>query len=215
MIRAYSESYLSNAKSCLAACFDYAVNDCGLSPDWCAQLFLSSGIADQFEQGNPMYLAGMSGVEMTRQMLLRVYPEKALPEPVPTGDCSREYWAGWALAEYQWYTARRFRDIFQRIPLSRVLELYSPYHEMDILHFIDTMEELYKAAQTEPKLRRIRESRGLSQSELSRISGVHIRNIQAYEQRDNDIDKAQGRILYQLSRALGCSIEDLLENPME
>ena len=29
----------------------------------------------------------------------------------------------------------------------------------------------------------------------------------------NDIDKAQARTLYKLSRVLGCSIEDLLENP--
>jgi hypothetical protein len=34
-----------------------------------------------------------------------------------------------------------------------------------------------------------------------------------YEQRGNDIDKAQAKILYKLSRVLGCSIEDLLENP--
>ena len=33
------------------------------------------------------------------------------------------------------------------------------------------------------------------------------------EQRVNDIDKAQGRTLYRLARILGCSIDDLLENP--
>lgn len=46
------------------------------------------------------------------------------------------------------------------------------------------------------------------------FSGVNLRNIQMYEQRGNDIDKAQAQILYKLSRVLGCSIEDLLENPM-
>ena len=35
-----------------------------------------------------------------------------------------------------------------------------------------------------------------------------------YEQRKNDIDKAQGQILYKLAVTLGCSIEDLLEMPM-
>ena len=35
-----------------------------------------------------------------------------------------------------------------------------------------------------------------------------------YEQKVNDIDKAQGHTLYKISRVLGCNIEDLLENPM-
>lgn len=37
--------------------------------------------------------------------------------------------------------------------------------------------------------------------------------IQMYEQRINDIDKAQAQTVYKLSRVIGCSVEDLLENP--
>jgi DNA-binding helix-turn-helix protein len=36
-----------------------------------------------------------------------------------------------------------------------------------------------------------------------------------YEQRVNDIDKAQAQTIYKLSRVIGCSMEDLLEKPME
>ena len=90
----------------------------------------------------------------------------------------------------------------------------SVYHEMDITSFIDAMEVFYKAAEGDSKLKRIRESRGLSQSELAEESGVHLRNIQMYEQRVNNIDKAQAHMLYKLSRVLGCDMEDLLENPM-
>ena len=85
---------------------------------------------------------------------------------------------------------------------------------MDITNFIDTMEEFYKVAEGESNLKRIRESRGLSQSELAEQSGIKVRNIQMYEQRVNNIDKAQAQTLYKLSRVLGCNIEDLLENPM-
>ena len=98
--------------------------------------------------------------------------------------------------------------------MSKIIGMYSVYHEMDITNFIDTMEEFYKAAEGDSNLKRIRESRGLSQSGLAKQSGVNLRNIQMYEQRGNDIDKAQARTLYRLSRVLGCSIEDLLENPM-
>ena len=92
--------------------------------------------------------------------------------------------------------------------------MYSVYHEMDISQFIDSMEKFYNEAILETKLKRIRENRGISQSELAKLSGVKLRSIQMYEQKVNDIDKAQGHTLYKISRVLGCNIEDLLENPM-
>lgn len=39
-----------------------------------------------------------------------------------------------------------------------------------------------------------------------------FRSIQMYEQRRNDINKAQAETLYKLSRILGCNIEDSLED---
>lgn len=214
MIHAYSEYYLSNAKECLSSFFDYAINDCKLEPDWVAALFVNTGYAEQFERGNPAYIAGMSGVELARAVILKAYGRKELPQPVYTEDYSPEYWAGWALAEYQWFCGRRFKNIFERIPFSKIVEMYPAYHEMDITNFIDTMEEFYKSAEGDTNLKRIRENRGLTQVELSEQSGIKVRNIQMYEQRVNNIDKAQGHILYKLSRVLGCDMEDLLENPM-
>ena len=64
------------------------------------------------------------------------------------------------------------------------------------------MEDFYKAAEGDSKLKRTRENRGLSQTELAKQSGVNLRNIQMYEQRGNDIDKAQARILYLLNSTL-------------
>lgn len=215
MTHAYSESYLSSAKQHLGACFDYAINDCGLESDWVASIFVATGYAEMFEKGNPYCIAGMSGIELAKAVIQKAYGNKELPDSVYKEECSKEYWAGWALAEYQWFTGRRFRDIFERIPFSSILNMYSVYHEMDITNFIDTLEEYYKNFQSEVKLKRIRENRGISQSELAKLSGVNLRNIQMYEQRGNNIDKAQAQIVYKLSRVLGCDIEDLLENPME
>ena len=75
------------------------------------------------------------------------------------------------------------------------------------------MERRYSEVVMETKLRKIRESRQLSQAELSKLSGVALRSIQLYEQKVNDIDKAQAQTLYKLARTLGCNVEDLLENP--
>lgn len=214
MTRAYNESYLNNAKDRLSVFFDYAINDCKLKPDWISALFINTGYAEQFERGNPAYVAGMSGIELARAVIMKAYGRKELPEPIHTEDCSPEYWAGWAIAEYQWFTGRRFKDIFERIPLTKIIGMYSVYHEMDITSFIEMMEELYKTTERESRLKCIRESRGLSQAELAMQSGVKLRNIQMYEQRYHDIDKAQAQTVYKLSRVLGCDMEDLLENPM-
>lgn len=215
MTHAYSESYLNNAKDRLSQFFDYAINNCKFQSDWIATLFVTSGYAEQFERGNPAILAGMSGVELAKRVIDKTYANKELPSPTFSSDKSPEYWAGWALAEYQWYTGRRFKDIFEYAPLSKIIAMYPLYHEMDISQFIEAIDALYASIHRDTKLKRIRESRGLSQAELATLSGVKLRSIQMYEQKGNDIDKAQAQTLYKLSRVLGCYIEDLLEDPME
>lgn len=215
MIRAYSKYYLSDAKESLSQFFDYLINDCGINADLCASIFLSSGYAEQFERGNPAILSGMSGIELAKAVVIKSYKNKKLSEPRFSEGLSPEYWAGWALAEYQWYTAKRFKDIFEHYGLSEIIAMYPLYHEMDIMRFIERMDEICNKPTNGSRLKKLRESRGLSQSELAKESGVSLRSIQMYEQGVNDIDKAQAQTLYKLSRVIGCEIEDLLEKPME
>ena len=214
MIRAYSELYLNDAKECLANMLDYAVNDCGFSADWIAALFVTTGYAQKFESGNPSVISGMSGVELAREIIKKAYADRKTPAATIGDGASPEYWTGWSLAEYQWISGHRFKDIFERIPLSEIIKMYPVYHEMDTTQFIDSMEGFYNKSVLETKLKRIRESRGISQSELAQMSGVNLRSIQMYEQRVNDIDKAQAQTLYKISCVLGCGIEDILENPL-
>lgn len=63
----------------------------------------------------------------------------------------------------------------------------------------------------ENKLKTVRKKKGLSQIQLSENSGVSIRMIQHYEQGFRDINKAQASTIYKLARALGCSMEDIIE----
>lgn len=212
-MRAYNESYLNDAKNNLADFFDYAVRDCKLNSDLFIQLFIQSGYADKFERGNPTVISGMSGTELARAVLSSVYPLRTFPEKSFSLERSPVYWAGWALAEYQWSTGKRFKDIFSRISLSEIISMYSVYHEMDIEHFIEDMNIKYNSVNRETRLKYIRENRGISQAELSELSGVKLRSIQMYEQKVNSIDKAQAGTVYKLSRVLGCTVEDLLENP--
>ena len=59
-------------------------------------------------------------------------------------------------------------------------------------------------------LKKIRTACKLSQSELAKESGVSLKAIQTYESGQRDINKANGIVLYKLSKALNCAIEDIL-----
>jgi len=213
MIHAYSELYLNDAKQNLAVFFDYAINTCRFDADLFSKLFVQSGYADRFERGNPAVVAGMSGIELAQKVIAYAYPNRMFPERIFSEERSSAYWTGWALAEYQWATRKRFKDIFSRVSLAEIISMYNVYHEMDSEHFVEDVTKRYNAIEQETRLKTIRENRGISQTELAKLSGVKLRSIQMYEQKVNDIDKAQVGTIYKLSRVLGCTIEDLLENP--
>lgn len=144
-------------------------------------------------------------------MLELIKHQVEFPSPEYKADRSPEYWAGWALAYYQWETAIPFDKIMEHTPLDVIIRMYSPYHEMDIRHFCDRMNELSRDAQQETNLKQLRKRAGLSQSELAEASGVPLRTIQQYEQRQKSINNAQAQYLIMLARALYCTVEDLIE----
>ena len=126
-------------------------------------------------------------------------------------DKSPEYWAGWALAFYQWYTSRSFIELLSAVPFSELIKMYPVYHEMDIEQFIDHMDKLIQNAYPSTRLRAKRINNRMSQSELARDSGVALRQIQLFEQRQRDINNASAITLLKLSRSLHCRMEDLIE----
>ena len=208
----YSELYLSDAKNNLAVCFDYAINDCKLNPDTFVFMFINSKYSKLFETGNPWIVSGTSGVELARLIISEYIPNEAFLEKRVQFNRSREFWALYYLAEYQWKTGRPFKDIFYRISLSEIINMYNPYHEMDVSKFIADLDKLITKKNMESKLKTIRQAHGLSQSQLAKLSKVNLRSIQMYEQKQNDIDKAQANTLFALAKALNCNIEELLEN---
>ena len=60
-------------------------------------------------------------------------------------------------------------------------------------------------------LKKLREASGLSRREVSEICGINLRSLQDYEQEHKDITRANGELLYKLSLALGCTVEDILK----
>jgi len=214
MIRAYHKVYLEKARTNLGRMLDFATYDLGYDPCEFFDLFMNCGLAERFGKGEFTLTVGMSGVELAYRVLELTKHQVEFPKPRYTADRSPEYWAGWALAYYQWETAMPFAEILEYIPLDDIIRMYTPYHEMDIRHFCDRMNELYRAANPETKLKQMRQRAGMSQSELAEQSGVRVRTIQQDEQRQKSINKAQAEYLMMLARALHCNAEDLIE-PVE
>ncbi|MGN1026275.1 MAG: helix-turn-helix domain-containing protein [Faecousia sp.] len=211
MIRAYQEIYLRNAQAILGDAFDYAVNTCGLPGDSFVKLFAASTISRRMENGEPDYLAGKSGIELVVDILAETTGKVPDAEPQEHFERSREYWIGWAVAYYQWFSGRKYSNIFKVIPFDDLRKMYETLHEADITKFADIADARMREFFTDTNLKRIRTTYGCTQKELSQHSGVSLRSIQMYEQRNKDINKASVETVYRLAKVLGCTIEDLME----
>lgn len=213
MMTAYNELYLDDAMNNLGDMVEYAVCDLGFEPDEFFDWFISSGIASRFEKGNPKYIAGMSGIELAEAVLAATNVKYEKGSPSYTDNKGREYWAGWILAYYQWVSNKRFEDIINDgLTLSHIFSMYI-LHEADVSRFVDTANKVIARNKEgkNTKLHVIRKARGFTQQQLSEASGVTLRMIQLYEQRQNDISKAQVGVVLNLAKALGCEVEDLIE----
>ena len=201
MIRAYSEMYLSIVSKNIGSLFDLAMYLEGMDADGFASMFSTSQVARGIESASPLYLAGMSPQDMFARVVLRE-PHRYVSPP----EMSDAAWAGSIFAYAQWYCGCRFSDIQRAFPASKMLSLHRTFRA-DIMGavsiVVDTMHPV-------AILKRLREERGMSQSDLSLVSGVPIRSIRAYEQGSVDLCKAQGDTLYNLAKALGCSTDALI-----
>jgi len=211
MICAYDKIYLEKARTSLGRMLDFAVYDLKYDIAIFFDMFIDSGLANRFERGESEFIAGKSGVELAYDVIetMETLTERVKPR-YATGR-SKEYWVGWALAYYQWKTALSFKNIITYIPIKDIMALYVPYHEMDIRQFVDKMNELYRIAKSDTNLKIMRVRMGLSQKELAEQSGVPIRTIQQYEQRQKNINKASAEYIVSLSKILFCSPAELLE----
>ena len=212
MIYAYSELYRDDAMDRLGGMLDFAVNDCAFNIEAFLQRFVISGVAAQFEKGNPRYVSGFSGEELVHEVvrwsgLLRNLPEASFC----TMERTPEYWCGWILAYYQWKTVKPFARIIRECPGTELLQLYPVLHEASEERAAEALRQRAEERHAQSQLQRLRVYAGMTQAVLAERSGVSLRSIQMYEQRRKDINKAQAMTLFRLADALACGEEDLLE----
>ena len=211
MMHAYNKQYLDDAMRNLGEAFDYVANACKMDMDEFLNLFIAGGIAKQFGAGAHKYVSGMSGVELAWKVLENSGKDMEMPDVEITYERTPEYWCGWILAYYQWYTGNDFKKIKQHISMDEIYGLYPTLHEASEEKFLDVMAKRISRDDLPTQLQMLRRAIGYSQKMLADKSGVTLRMIQQYEQRAKDINKASGANLAALEQILGCRMEDLME----
>ena len=207
----YSESQLNRFMDKMGDAFDYAINDCKLDGTEFVKMFVASTACKKIENGEASYISGKSGTEIAIECIYEITGKELSIEPSEKYSRSAQYWCGWAVCYYQWLSSRKYADIFKAVAYDDILSLYATLHEASVEKFASMLDEKVRAAYPGTNLKRIRTVYGCSQRELAEMSGVSLRSIQMYEQRNKDINKAQSESLYRLAKALGCKMEDLLE----
>ena len=211
MIHAYSENYLDDAMRNLGEAFDFAHTVGRLDLDSFFAMFVNSGIADLFGNGHPKYVAGLSGTELAMEVMRKSGLNPDGLQAQVEYDYSPEYWTGWALAYFQWFTKRPFKNIAECVTMQEILQLYPTLHEASEEKFVETVNRIIRNKNLPTRLQKRRKDAGLTQKELAERSRVKLRTIQQYEMRAKNINKAAVETLLQLAQVLYCSIEDLLE----
>ena len=213
MIHAYNHYYLEDAMNNVGSMLDCAVNavHCDISVFF--EMFLASGVASQIEVGNPRFVSGLSGVELCQKVFEKSSDFDIEEIDYQPFERTKEFWAGWSLAYYQWFRAKSFLYIQRNgLDINRIVEMYPTLHEADLSKFVETADNIIESYLVERPnvLKTIRKQAKLTQQRLAEISGVTLRMIQAYEQGDQDISKAEAQTVFALSKALGCSPETII-----
>ena len=134
--------YLDEAMRNLAVMMDCGVRKYGYTIGEFYRRFLSCEVSRQFAAGNPRYLVGMSGAELA-DCVVEASGGTVSSENDGTYTVGPEYWAGWALAYYQWLTRRSFAYMQGKgLGINEVVAMYYPLHEADLSKFATSADSI-------------------------------------------------------------------------
>lgn len=237
MTRAFNSLLLPGAMDSLGRMLDYSVHSLRIDAAVMMELFSASNTGEEFSRGDIRLLAGMSGIELAYEILERSgVSYERIPQRHASGPSS-EYICGGALARIQWESSAGFAAITEVLPVNEMIAEFaalrtellaklpldaSPAGRTEALQrlgaeFMESKAALFRSSVTESTrasdtpLKKARIKNGLSQRALAEASGVPLRTIQQYEQRQKDLSKARSEYLIMLSGALNCPPASLLE----
>jgi len=205
-MNAYDKSYLEDAMDNLGTMADYGVNTLGISESEFWSRFLASGLAARFSAGAPDIISGHSGTELA-MMVMKETGRELAGSYSSVSISSPQYWAGWALAWYQWLKGYSFKELSKTgLDLHSVSRMFHPLHEADLSVFAHAADELIEKNTDYNWLKYYRKQNRMTQEQLSEKSGVPIRLIRAYEQGTIDTEKAEYRTISRLLHTLHIAV---------
>ncbi|MCD8295734.1 MAG: helix-turn-helix transcriptional regulator [Clostridia bacterium] len=201
MVHSYDMRYLIKVRRKLSNLFCLATEREHMSLDEFMEKFISSGMAQKFETANPIYVLGKSENELLK-IILRRDLDLGSPEIYVYAS-----WTGYVLAYAQWYLRKTYKEITDLFPCSQ-MEEYAHRSEGEAIPKI--MKVIKERISYKPPLQEYREKAGYTQAQLAEYSRVPVEKIISYETDEEDISCAEAGTLYNLAKALGCSMEDII-----
>jgi len=214
MAYAYDINILPVAQNLLGGMLDFAVNGLQYNISEFYQCFLDSVYCKRVERADSSTVMGRSSIELCYGITDCEHMDKSSMDEfllLASTRRSREFWTGWAISYLQWKTGLSFKEIDDISTINNICSMYDIYHEMDILHFVDRMKEIYKEKNPNTRLKQMRINAGLSQKNLAEMTLIPVKTIQQYEQRQKNINNASVDYVVRLSKTLNCNVESLLE----
>ena len=211
MREAYPDIYLYDAMRNLGEMVEYAETACGDNVDRALQMFVVSGYAERWEDGDPRVLCGLSGTELYQRINERCGVEgRRWAAALTLYKAGEAYWSGYTMAYYQWKKNYPFHEVLRLMPYPEWQRLWPSLHtasEDKCVEVIDC-EAMDKRKQT--RLQAYRRRLHLTQKQLAEEAGINLRTLQQYEIRDKEISQAATEKVRAMARVLGCRVEDII-----
>ena len=107
------------------------------------------------------------------------------------------YWCGYSYFELQQRLKKPFSYLFLKLPLSKMMDIYPIFHEMDFSALLDFFE---KEKDKKTILRALCEQRRCSLSKVSASTGINQATLSKYNADDEALLKGSFQNVYKISK---------------
>ena len=76
------------------------------------------------EEGEVNYILGKSGIDIVLEIVKETTGKVIEAKSIESINRSKEYWIGWAIGYYQWFSDRKFFEIFQAVSFNDLKNMY-------------------------------------------------------------------------------------------
>lgn len=178
--------------------------DSFIHPQVITDILSKSSLVKDMELGNYSELTNNSPLQ-----LFKYYFNTPVFEDNSLYDFNDAYWCGYIYMNIFYKYNKPFSYIFLKLPLSKLLDMYHVYHEMDITSVYEVFEELM-LKDTILSLLLIKHSYKLS--ELSSLTDISINVLKKYKNSDINLYAGSFKNIHRIATVLNEPDNLFLEN---